>query len=75
MANIRTHFTWSIEPHSGQCPFCSGKTILMIAPCVWDADYETSGDKYIDGVQVSDELTGNFCPTCDKLVSVSLNTV
>lgn len=80
---VRTHFTWSIEHPRGECPFCGDKTVLIIAPGLWDVDEESTietvgEDRYdnelIDGVTVHEELTGHYCPKCDKLVSLSLNT-
>ena len=40
--NVRTHFSWSIEHPGGQCPFCGGKTVLIVAPGLWDADEESA---------------------------------
>jgi len=81
--DVRTHFTWSIEHPTGECPFCGDKTVLVVAPGLWDADGEAAieavGEKryeseFRDGITVEDELTGHFCGSCQKLVSLSLNT-
>lgn len=80
---VRTHFTWSIEHPRGECPFCGDKTVLLIAPGLWDADEESTieavgedryDNEFIDGVMVYDELIGHYCVKCQKLVSLSLNT-
>lgn len=81
--NVRTHFSWSIEHPGGQCPFCGGKTVLIVAPVLWDADEESAietvgreryENEFRDGLMVHDELTGYYCGICEKLVSLSLNT-
>ena len=76
--NVRSHFTWSIEHPIGECPFCGEKTVLLVAPGLWDAVGEAAieaiGKEY-DGVQIHEELTGHYCVTCEKLTSVSLNTM
>jgi ribosomal protein S27AE len=83
--NVRTHFTWSVEHPRGECPFCGDKTMLLVAPGFWDADEEAAIEaigeqrfeeeyKY-DGVAIHDELTGHYCGKCEKLVSLSLNTL
>jgi len=80
---VRTHFTWSIEHPTGECPFCGDKTVLVVAPGLWEADQESSVEQvgeeryekeFSDGVMVHDEITGHFCGTCERLVSLSLNT-
>lgn len=80
---VRTHCTWTIEHPRGECPFCGDKTVLIVAPGFWHADEEAAieavgEDRYEkefrDGVVVNDELSGHFCGTCGKLVSLSLNT-
>lgn len=79
------HITWSIEKGDGLCPVCGEKTVLVIAGNTWDVDSEpygdeddknVVGDRFIDGVEVGDdaEVTGHWCPTCNKLCSLSLNT-
>jgi hypothetical protein len=83
--NVRSHITWSIEHPIGECPFCGDKTVLLVAPGLWDADEEAAieaigedryeeGYKY-DGVMIHEELTGHYCGTCEKLTSMSLNTM
>jgi hypothetical protein len=80
---VRTHFTWSIEHPTGECPFCGGKTVLVVASSFWEPDYEATveavgqeryDNEFRDGVTVNDELSGHFCSECSKLVSLSLNT-
>jgi ribosomal protein L37AE/L43A len=80
---VRTHFTWSIEHPTGECPFCGDKTVLVVASGLWEADEETAveavgrdryDDEFTDGVTVHDELLGHYCGTCERLVSLSLNT-
>lgn len=82
----KTHFTWSIEKDRGRCPDCGAKTVLAIAESNWtvdsepygdqDEDNESVGDRFYDGVEVGHdaEITGHWCPECDKLCSLSLNT-
>ena len=81
--DVRTHLTWSIEHPTGECPFCGDKTVLVIASSLWTADEEAAieavgheryENELRDGVSVEDELTGHFCQSCSKLVSLSLNT-
>lgn len=79
---VRTHFTWSIEHPRGECPFCGDKTVLLVAPGLWDAVEDSEGmteeryqEEFYDGVTIHDELTGHYCGKCEKLVSLSLNTL
>ena len=80
----RTHLTWSIEHPRGECPFCGDKTVLLIAPGLWDAHEEAAIEKvgeerfqaeFSDGLMVHDEISGHYCGTCEKLVSLSMNTI
>lgn len=70
---MRTHFTWSIEVGREKCPTCDRKTILVIAPTYWRADQEDCPEE--DDIEVHDEVTGHYCESCERLVSLSLNTV
>ncbi len=75
-----THLTWSTEMKSGICPICGERTLLVIADSNWKVDEEA----YEDGVRVehetgyeeiSDEVTGHWCPECNQLRALSLNTL
>lgn len=84
MANkARTHLTWSTEVERGRCPTCEGCTILIVSDAEWKADEESVNvaigeeayhDSLCDGVNLSEEISGHYCVTCDKLTSLSLNT-
>jgi hypothetical protein len=74
------HTTWSMETN-GECPNCAIPTVLVVASA-WFAgseqpEYEkATGDKTVAGeyVSVDEEVTGHWCPKCQRLVSLSLNT-
>lgn len=69
MPREKTHVTWSIERDKMKCPYCAGEVRLVLAPHLWrnvdDPDNE---------IKVIDEISGHYCPTCQVLVSLSLNT-
>jgi hypothetical protein len=68
-----THLTWSIEVGDNQCPDCKVDTVLVVAPLDWSVDQE--GRKYEgEYATVHDEVTGHWCPKCERLRSLSLNT-
>lgn len=81
---MATHFTWSVEVGESKCPECNGKTVLVCAPERWSPDAasaarfhggdEDEGDEMVlEGVMINEELSGHYCPTCQKLCSVSFN--
>lgn len=71
----RTHFTWSVEAPGNRCPTCSTETVLVISDCEWKVDYENPRAEELGGsVEIHEEITGHYCPDCQKLVSLSLNT-
>lgn len=80
----KTHLTWSIERASGKCPMCSGKTLLLCRSSFWevhrDSTIEAVGEdayeeSYSDGVHIEqEEITCHWCPECDRITSLSLNT-
>lgn len=68
------HVTWSIE-EGGRCPQCGGATVLVVAPEEWGIDEEDrEGEDCVDIATVYDEVSGHYCKTCERLVSLSLNT-
>ncbi len=82
MKQPRTHFTWSIE-RGDKCPCCGSLTLLVIAPLVWRTDSEANEeymkrkrtkDEPTEEPEVNDEITGHWCPKCQHLCSISLNT-
>ncbi len=71
----RNHLTWSVETPGGKCPKCNTKTILIIAPLNWNIDDDGDNIDNDGDVEVRDEVTGHFCPQCERLRSLSLNTL
>lgn len=70
----QTHVTWSIE-RDGRCPSCRVVTILVSAPSLWSVpDQERTPKPLPDVADVHEEITGHWCPKCERLVSLSLNT-
>jgi wobble nucleotide-excising tRNase len=68
-----THITWSVE-NNGKCPTCDSETILVVAPEGWQAHFdERHTDQDDDWAEVVDEVSGHYCRTCRRLVSLSLN--
>ena len=63
------------------CGDCGGPVILIVAPHVWEiADPENAAkvvgeSDSIDCVEVSEELSGHYCPKCERLCSLSFNHV
>jgi len=68
----KTHITWSTEEHEGKCPECETATVLVVALAVWKL-YDEEGE-CDDTVTVNEEVSGHWCPECERLVSLSLNT-
>jgi len=77
---MKTHLNWSIEKN-GKCPKCRKPTVLVIAR-MWCADSEqpeyekATADKTLAGelVNIEEEVTGHWCPKCQRLLSLCLNT-
>jgi hypothetical protein len=75
------HITWSIEK-GDRCPGCEGETVLLVAISemrIAEGDEDTFQDKFYqnnpDGfVEVPEEISGHFCPGCQRLVSLSMNS-
>jgi Zn finger protein HypA/HybF involved in hydrogenase expression len=62
------------------CNTCNSRTFLIIAGSDWDIDregFEESGHNPADAsdhcVMVREEITGHFCPQCEKITSLSFN--
>lgn len=70
--STRTHFTWSIE-QDGKCP-CGEKTALVIVGSEWQIDSEDPLYRERDYASVEDEVSGHWCPECQRLVSLSFNS-
>lgn len=64
----RNHLTWSEERDDNRCPTCGRKTLLVIAPHDWNVDEG-------DSVEVHEEITGHYCPKCQRLRSLSFNAM
>lgn len=82
--NVRTHVTWSIETPDGKCPFCRTETLFVVCRGCWETvedQVDHAGNPILippafrDGVEVHDEVSGHWCGKCEKLVSLSLNTI
>lgn len=75
---MRSHLTWSIGGSSGKCPYCDVATVLVTPLSTWEPhesdDNAELVDSLCDGCEVVDEVSGTWCPTCNRLVSLSLNT-
>jgi hypothetical protein len=69
---MKTHFVWSVETSTGNCPHCNEHTVLVIAPSSWRIDSED--DPGEEDVEICEELTGHYCLKCCKLTSLHLNT-
>lgn len=67
---MKTHLTWSIE-QAGKCPTCGGEPLLVCPSSSW-TELETGEEEVID--VSGNEVSGHFCTTCNKLISLSLNT-
>lgn len=75
------HLAWSIE-NNGRCPECNGETLVVDAfnemkIIVTDNSpfqrryYEESGDGV---VEIAEEISGHYCPKCQKLTSLYFNS-
>ena len=71
----RTHPTWSLEYGDGKCPRCASATVLVTPFSSWNVDCEDLSDDVDDCVEVHDEVSGHYCTKCERLVSLSLNTL
>lgn len=61
------------------CNECGSKTALVTTSCCWEIDEEPFASGEVDAdlahrdVTTWDELSGHYCPTCDRLTSFSFN--
>lgn len=78
----KTHITWTFgEIGDGKynvCCRCNSKTMLVIAPAIWDIDSEpfAEGEKNHNDagiIDVDEEISGHYCPECRRLTSLSFN--
>ncbi len=72
MANQRLHFgaEWR-ETHDHKCSACDSETVLVTA-----RDWKThpgGGDTPDEFVEVSDEVSGHYCPRCRRLTALWVN--
>jgi hypothetical protein len=69
------------DSHDGyhRCNACKTKTMLISSPMNWSVDEEPyRADERIetevgDNVDIPAEVTGHFCPDCNKITSFSVN--
>ena len=73
----RTHLTWS-EEKNGKCPSCRCLTVLVTAPASWniheDGREQCGKTELPDYAEIAEEISGHWCPKCQRLTSLSLNT-
>jgi hypothetical protein len=74
----RTHLTWSVEK-DGKCPKCRSLTVLITAQghrTIHEDGYREQGGKreLPDYASVDEEVSGHWCPKCQRITSLSLNT-
>lgn len=74
----RTHLTWSAE-NNEKCPSCRCLTVLVTPMASWNIHedgYREQGGKaeLPDYAEVGEEISGHWCPKCQRLTSLSLNT-
>ena len=65
---------WSIE-RNGRCPDCDGQTALLTTCETFEVDEESPfAEQLSDGVATGCEVTLHWCPKCDQVCSVAVNT-
>jgi hypothetical protein len=75
MKNNRVHLHWTSENQSGTCPTCGGNTALIVCCDCWDVDEESShAEELADGVETGVEVSGHWCPTCQTMTSMAVNS-
>ena len=48
---------------------------MLVIARHWDPADEKRDREYYFGVEAEDEVTGHYCEECNRLVSLSLNTL
>jgi hypothetical protein len=68
------HITIQVRESAGLCELCGTPTVL-VKPEFWKIDSDDCADDD-DGVrEIADELTAHYCEICDKITSISLNSI
>ena len=76
MTNAKTHKThmgWSIETPDGTCTYCGTRTILVVALAYWQVPEDQEPAPEYDQAFVNEEVSGHWCPECEKLTALNLN--
>lgn len=73
----RFHQNTEFGETNGRCNACGSKTALVVAYPEWSYDsepFEDGKQEEMDGeAHVGDEVTGHYCPKCERLTSLAFN--